>query len=128
MKNKRLGAWGEELAKNYLRNKGYIIKAQNLHLGHLELDLIAQKNGIIFLFEIKTRLIKIKTRSINYKLYTDNYLSQKQILNLKKAASIYAALNKLSFKNINFGLITVTLTNTTDQQKTATINLYLNIF
>lgn len=121
MNNKLLGAWGEELAKKYLLNKGYKIREINLHLGHRELDLIAQKKNTIFFFEVKTRFINTKSD-------IDNYLSQKQIINLKKAAYIYAATNKLSFENLNFGLITITLTNSGQDKKTALINLYLDIF
>lgn len=121
MNNKKLGNWGEALAKRQLLKMGYQIIAQNLHLGRLELDLIAKKNNLITFFEIKTRLASDKSLK-------DNFLSQKQILNLKKAASIYAAINCLSFEQLSFGLITITLTDNLEKQKTGYINFYLNIF
>jgi len=117
MTNKELGSWGETLAKKYLIKKGYIIIAQNLRLGRLELDLVAIKNKKVYFFEIKTRLTR------NHK-NEDSFLSQKQIINLKKAANTYAALNKISFKNLNFGLIAITR----DNKNVTALRCYLNIF
>ena len=50
-----LGRWGEELAAGFLKDNGYTIIAQNLHIGHAEVDLIAQKNEELVFVEVKTR-------------------------------------------------------------------------
>ena len=50
-----LGNLGEEYARAYLRNKGYIILQSNWHFGKLELDIIARKDNWLVIIEVKTR-------------------------------------------------------------------------
>lgn len=50
-----LGNIGEEVAKTYLRKKGYQILASNWRFGHLELDIIAKKDNWLIVIEVKTR-------------------------------------------------------------------------
>lgn len=49
------GTWGEELAADYLREKGYIILDRDWHSGHRDIDIIAQQDGCIVFVEVKTR-------------------------------------------------------------------------
>lgn len=56
MRQHDLGKWGEKIAYEYLLAQGYAIVAQNWRLGHYELDIIAQKGGLIIFVEVKTRL------------------------------------------------------------------------
>ena len=49
------GKLGEQLAQNYLREQGYAILDTNWRLGKLEADIIAYKDGVIVLVEVKTR-------------------------------------------------------------------------
>ncbi|MCF7860461.1 YraN family protein [Patescibacteria group bacterium] len=49
-----LGRKGERLAINFLKAEGWQIKAHNYRIGHKEIDIIASKNNILSLFEIKT--------------------------------------------------------------------------
>jgi len=51
----QLGKAGEEIAKEYLRKKGYVILEQNWHSSHKELDIIAEYNGWLIVAEVKTR-------------------------------------------------------------------------
>ena len=51
----RLGQFGEQLAGNYLKNKGYQIITQNYRTRDGEIDLICQKNNVIHFIEVKTR-------------------------------------------------------------------------
>ena len=57
MPNKKiqLGKFGEKIAEKYLKNKGYGIIAKNFYSREGEIDLICQKNGIVFFIEVKTR-------------------------------------------------------------------------
>jgi putative endonuclease len=50
-----LGRWGEEAAAQYLQANGYIVRARNLHTAHGELDIIAEKDGLLVFVEVKTR-------------------------------------------------------------------------
>ena len=52
---KKLGAWGEEVAKTHLEANGYKIINQNWRCRLGEIDIIAQKDGIVSFTEVKTR-------------------------------------------------------------------------
>ena len=60
MNQKRLGNFGEKIAENYLRKRGYQILDRNYFFripGNPksgEIDIIAQKSGIINFIEVKT--------------------------------------------------------------------------
>jgi putative endonuclease len=49
------GRSGEDVAAEYLADKGYLILERNWHMGHKELDIIAQKNEQLIIVEVKTR-------------------------------------------------------------------------
>jgi putative endonuclease len=53
--NKNKGDWGEELAVEFLREKGYTILEQNWTFLKLELDIIAQMGDTLVFVEVKTR-------------------------------------------------------------------------
>ena len=50
-----IGRLGEELAADFLKNDGYTIVAQNVHLGKQEIDIIAQDSDFLVFVEVKTR-------------------------------------------------------------------------
>ncbi len=62
MTPKQIGAWGEKIALNYLKDKGYKILEQNYSpLFNLvkqqgEIDIICKKSRIIIFIEVKTLL------------------------------------------------------------------------
>ena len=49
------GKKGEELAKSFLIEKGYEILASNYRYKKAEIDLIAKKENILAIIEVKTR-------------------------------------------------------------------------
>jgi len=54
----KLGTWGEELAANYLREKGYTIRDTDWKLGKRDLDIVAltpDQRTLVFV-EVKTRI------------------------------------------------------------------------
>jgi putative endonuclease len=53
------GKWGEEQAADYLSNKGYTILAQNYRHQKAEIDLIAHKDNLIVVVEVKSRTGKL---------------------------------------------------------------------
>ena len=50
-----LGKWGEELAAEYLQEKGYEIIERDWKSGHHDLDIIAKEGGTLVIVEVKTR-------------------------------------------------------------------------
>ncbi len=57
MKSRRqnVGAWGESLATDYLRGKGYDILGRNVRTPYGELDIIARMEQTTVFVEVKTR-------------------------------------------------------------------------
>ncbi len=53
--SKKNGLWGEIYAARYLRDKGYEIQDANYRSRLGEIDIIAQKDGILVFCEVKTR-------------------------------------------------------------------------
>ena len=52
---KQTGAQGEELARRYLRRKGYSILETNWSSVYGELDIVAEKDGQLVFVEVKAR-------------------------------------------------------------------------
>lgn len=50
-----LGKEGEQVAVNYLKEKGYHILDINWRCRHLELDIVAEKGNDLVIVEVKTR-------------------------------------------------------------------------
>lgn len=59
---KSLGKFGEDYAFAVLTKKGHKILARNFHSRYGEIDIISEKDEIIYFFEVKTR----RTTSLNY--------------------------------------------------------------
>lgn len=55
MTAKELGTFGENIAAFYLGKKGYKILKRNFQIKGGEIDIIAEKDGIIAFIEVKTR-------------------------------------------------------------------------
>ncbi len=55
MDAKTLGKLGEDTAARYLEAHGYVLLGRNLHIGHAEIDLVAENEGFIVFVEVKTR-------------------------------------------------------------------------
>lgn len=53
--NKKFGAWGERLAKEFLQKRKYEILDRNFQKRYGEIDIIAQKEGTLHFVEVKTR-------------------------------------------------------------------------
>lgn len=53
--NRRLGQWGEEVAAQYLREKGYSVLANDWRSQHRDIDLVCADGGTIVFVEVKTR-------------------------------------------------------------------------
>lgn len=56
MTNKIIGKYGEDIAKNFLINKGFQILEMNYRYSRIaEIDIIASKKDILHFIEVKTR-------------------------------------------------------------------------
>ena len=96
-----IGKQGEELAANWLAEKGWQILERNWRYSHAEIDIIA-------FFESKLHFIEVKTRTgIKYGLPEDSVTAAK-FRHLKKAASVYMKRYP-QIKWIQFDIISILL-------------------
>lgn len=59
-----VGRRAEEVVVDHLRSWGYSIVATNLHLGALELDIVARLGNVVAVVEVRTRGRKSYTRAL----------------------------------------------------------------
>ena len=96
------GSAAEEIAVGYLKEKGYEILDQNWYNQHHELDIIARKNGLVAVVEVKS--------------LASNYMRQPyQSVNRNKQRMIISATNAYIRKNninddIRFDIISIIVT------------------
>jgi len=53
--NQRIGKWGEDVAAEYLTQRGYEIIERNTRTPYGEIDIIVKQNGVTIFVEVKTR-------------------------------------------------------------------------
>lgn len=78
-----LGRWGENIAARTLEERGYTILAQNKHIGHAEVDILAQQDDVLVFVEVKTR------SNDNFGLPEDA-VDERKLTHLIEAAQRYA--------------------------------------
>lgn len=83
-----LGKKGEEVAVNYLQQKGYKILKRNYRYLKAEVDIIAKLEGLIIAVEVKTRT-------------TDYFGSPQSFINKKKVQLLTNAMDRF-IKDNNF--------------------------
>lgn len=94
-----LGKEGENLAASFLEKNGYIIRDRNWTFQKAEIDIIAQKEAILAIVEVKTR------SSIDFGLPQD-FVKPKKIQLLVKAVNEYVIKNDLDVQ-IRFDIIAI---------------------
>jgi putative endonuclease len=92
-----LGKLGEELAVEFLEKNGYTILETNWTFQKAEVDIIAKKDGILAVVEVKTR------SSIDFGLPQD-FVKPKKIQLLVKAINEYVLSNNLDVE-VRFDII-----------------------
>lgn len=99
----RTGNSGEALAVSYLTEKGYAVMHQNWRHSHWEVDIIAEKNGILHFIEVKTRL--------NKKFgYPEDNVSNKKIQYLINASEEYLYQHP-QWQRIQFDILSISILN-----------------
>jgi len=94
-----LGKLGEELAVKFLRKEGYEILETNWTFQKAEIDIIAQKENILAVVEVKTR------SSLEFGLPQD-FVKPMKIQLLVKAINEYVVSKDLDFE-VRFDIIAV---------------------
>lgn len=95
----QLGKLGEELAVAFLQKKGYTVLETNWTFQKAEIDIIAQKENVLAVVEVKTR------SSIEFGLPQD-FVKPKKIQLLVKAVNEYVMSNDLDVA-VRFDIIAI---------------------
>lgn len=94
-----LGKKGEQLAVDFLIKNGYDILDRNYRFDRAEVDIIAKKQEILSIIEVKTRT------NIDFGNPQD-FVKPKQIKNLVKAVNEYVTENNLDLE-VRFDIIAI---------------------
>lgn len=96
------GQQGENLAAEFLLKQGYAILHRNYRYKRTEIDIIAQKDGVLIFIEVKTRATDV----FGYPEEAVNRRKERILLN---AAEVF--IHRIRWqKDIRFDIISVTLT------------------
>jgi putative endonuclease len=105
MSNKEIGIFGENKAISHLTELGFEILHRNWRYKHLEIDIIASKNNLLHIIEVKTRT------SIEFG-YPEQFIHQQKMQFLKNAAAFFQYENP-KWKYLQFDVVSIFLN---DQQ------------
>ncbi len=94
-----LGKKGEQLAVDFLLKEGYEILDRNYRFDKAEVDIIALKDNILAIVEVKTRSTKDFGNP-------QDFVKPKQIKNLVKAVDEYVNENDLELE-VRFDIIAI---------------------
>ncbi|QZK91696.1 YraN family protein [Flavobacterium sp. CHNK8] len=94
-----LGKLGEEMAVEFLKKEGYTILQTNYTFQKAEIDILAQKAGVLAVVEVKTR------SSLDFGLPQD-FVKPKKIQLLVKAVDAFVTQNDLDLE-VRFDIIAI---------------------
>ena len=94
-----IGRGGEDIATEWLRERGYYIVERNWRVGRDEVDIIAEHYDTLHFIEVKTR------KEGGWQTAYDSIDDQK-IRTLRRGAMAYRSIHKLRH-NIQFDLIAI---------------------
>lgn len=110
-----LGKQGEIIAQRYLTEKGYEILKTNWQYRHAEIDILACKDDIL-------AVIEVKTRSSDHYGKPELFVNKKKIKLLKEAVNYYIEQQDLDME-IRFDIIAII-----KNQYTETLEHFENAF
>ncbi len=100
-KHSEIGIKGEQLAEEFLLNKGYSILERNWRSGRNEIDIIAFKDKMLVIAEVKTR-------SVTMFGYPEEAVTVRKQQHLKACAEAYVLLHP-EYMYVRFDIISVML-------------------
>ena len=96
-----LGLLGEQMAVEFLIKKGFKIREQNWRFQKAEVDIIAQKESLLV-------IIEVKTRSTRFFGDPQEFVKQQKIKLLIKAIDHYVVLHDLDVE-VRFDVIGIVI-------------------
>ncbi|THD69703.1 YraN family protein [Robertkochia marina] len=104
-KNQRFGAWAEQVAADYLVEKGYKILERNYRYDRAEIDIIARHGGYLV-------VVEVKARSTDYFGHPQDFITKRKVRQLVKAANHYVLMHKIETE-VRFDAIGILRVNKT---------------
>ncbi|RYE24489.1 MAG: YraN family protein [Sphingobacteriales bacterium] len=100
-KHNETGIKGEQLAQNFLLNKGYSVLHTNWCFGKKEVDVVAEQNGLLIFVEVKTRASAMFG-------YPEEAVNMRKMGFLKEAAEAFMELHP-EYQKVQFDIISILL-------------------
>ncbi|MFI5188074.1 MAG: YraN family protein [Chitinophagales bacterium] len=97
----QLGKEAEQMAVNYLIENGYEILHCNWRHSHYEIDIIAKKNELLKIIEVKA----LKTTEVRY---PEESVTKKKFKYLLKAADEFLFQNQ-QYRHVQFDILSITI-------------------
>ena len=94
-----LGLEGEKIALKFLTERGYCIRERNWRFQKTEIDIIAEKDDLIV-------IVEVKTRSGRHFGDPQEFVRSQKIKYLMKAANNYVVSHKIDWE-IRFDIIAI---------------------
>lgn len=116
-KQKIKGNYGEEIAKEYLKGKKYILLEENFNCKSGEIDIIAKDKDELVFIEVKTREFGKNVRPIEA-------INRCKLNRIVKTAKYYAFINEVEEQNMRFDAVEVILKNKTIIEINHVKNIY----
>ena len=96
-----IGQRGEDIAMEWLRERGFLIVERNRRIGHYEIDIIAQHYDTLHFVEVKTR------RNSGWQSAYDS-INDAKIRSLRRGAMAFRTIRRIQL-NLQFDLIAITV-------------------
>lgn len=94
-----LGKWGEHKAEEFLRGRAYRIVERNWRYGHRDIDIVAAKDDVLVIVEVKTRRNNLFTEP-------EDAVDWQKIRSLSVAANAFVKRYRIDME-VRFDVITV---------------------
>jgi putative endonuclease len=95
-----LGKQGEQLAVQYLEQHGFGILFRNWRYSRYEIDIIAEKNGVV-------HFVEVKLRTSNKSAFPEENVTKKKIRFLLKAIDFFLFQHP-QYKHIQLDILSIT--------------------
>ena len=99
----QLGKQGEDIAVEYLIQKGYYILDRNWRTGRYELDIVARLADVLV-------VVEVKTRQRRYQQTPDEAINYRKMLHLVRASDRYVRMHGYKLK-VRIDIIMVVIDN-----------------
>jgi len=92
--NQRIGKWGEDMATEYLAQKGYELITRNARTPYGEIDIVVKQGDTVI-------FVEVKTRTSNTMALPEESITPRKRDHMLAAADLYAAEHEIDHWQID---------------------------